>query len=209
MDLSGITLNMNLTITPEAYLEILLDESTGDVIRGSAAGQLRMAIDTRGEFNMYGQVEIVRGAYNFTLQGLINKEFVVRPGGIISWNGDPLAGEMNVTATYTQRTSLAPVLGTASNGSAAVVPVTAVMNLTGPAAAAGHQAQPGVQRRAGHAAGRPGRFHRVAAQRRAGAEPPGIQPAGVQAAFAAGLALAAPFRCAARTTRCKTAWARF
>jgi len=132
IDLSGIRLNMNLTITPEAYMEILLDESTGDVIRGSAAGQLRMAIDTRGDFNMYGQVEIVRGAYNFTLQGLINKEFVVQPGGVISWNGDPLAGEMNVTATYTQRTSLAPVLGTGSTGSAAVVPVTAVMNLTGP-----------------------------------------------------------------------------
>jgi hypothetical protein len=137
VDLSGITLNMNLTVTPEAYIEILLDESTGDVIRGSAAGQLRMAIDTRGEFNMFGQVEIVRGAYNFTLQGLINKEFVVRPGGIISWNGDPLAGEMNVTATYTQRTSLAPVLGagtstTGTGNSVAVVPVTAVMTLTGP-----------------------------------------------------------------------------
>ncbi|GAC1371120.1 MAG: hypothetical protein NVSMB30_10500 [Hymenobacter sp.] len=132
IDLSGITLNMNLTVTPDAYLEILLDESTGDVIRGSAAGQLRLAIDTRGEFNMYGQVEIVRGAYNFTLQGLVNKEFVVRPGGVISWNGDPLAGEMNVTATYTQRTSLAPVLGTGATGAAAVVPVTAVMTLTGP-----------------------------------------------------------------------------
>jgi hypothetical protein len=66
------------------------------------------------------------------LQGLVNKEFLVRPGGIVSWNGDPLAGEMNITATYTQRTSLAPVLGTASNGAAAVVPVTAVMSLTGP-----------------------------------------------------------------------------
>jgi hypothetical protein len=132
VDLSGLKLNMNLTITPEAYVEILLDESTGDVIRGSAAGQLRLAIDTRGEFNMYGQVEIVRGAYNFTLQGLVNKEFVVRPGGLISWNGDPLAGEMNITATYTQRTSLAPVLESGASGSVAVVPVTAVMNLTGP-----------------------------------------------------------------------------
>ena len=132
VDLSGVTLNMNLTITPEAYVEILLDESTGDVIRGSAAGQLRLAIDTRGEFNMYGQVEIVRGAYNFTLQGLVNKEFVVRPGGIISWNGDPLAGEMNISATYTQRTSLAPVLESGASSSVAVVPVTAVMNLTGP-----------------------------------------------------------------------------
>ncbi|MFD2786450.1 translocation/assembly module TamB domain-containing protein [Hymenobacter rubripertinctus] len=131
-DLSGIRLNMNLDITPDAYVELLLDESTGDIIRGTATGQLRLNIDTRGDFNMYGQVEIVRGAYNFTLQGLVNKEFVVRPGGTIAWNGDPLAGEMNVSATYTQRTSLAPVLFNSNNTSAAVVPVTAVMNLTGP-----------------------------------------------------------------------------
>ncbi|GAB3636985.1 hypothetical protein GCM10027422_25750 [Hymenobacter arcticus] len=133
VDLSGIQLNMNLTVTPDAYLEILLDEATGDVIRGTATGQLRLAIDTRGDFNMYGQVEIVRGAYNFTLQGLVNKEFVVQPGGVITWNGDPLDGQMNVTATYTQRTSLAPILSTSGSGtSGAVVPVTAVMNLTGP-----------------------------------------------------------------------------
>ncbi|WP_375417763.1 translocation/assembly module TamB domain-containing protein [uncultured Hymenobacter sp.] len=131
VDLSGLQLNMNLTVTPDAYMEILLDESTGDIIRGTAAGQLRLNIDTRGAFNMYGQVEIVRGAYNFTLQGLVNKEFQVRPGGLISWNGDPLAGEMNVTAAYTQRTSLAPVLENTSGGGA-VVPVTAVMTLTGP-----------------------------------------------------------------------------
>ncbi len=131
IDLSGLQLNMNLTVTPDAYMEILLDESTGDIIRGTAAGQLRLNIDTRGDFNMFGQVEIVRGAYNFTLQGLINKEFQVRPGGLISWNGDPLAGEMSVTAAYTQRTSLAPVLESAAGGGA-VVPVTAVMTLTGP-----------------------------------------------------------------------------
>ena len=132
VDLSGIRLNMNLTVTPDAYLEILLDEATGDVMRGTATGQLRLNIDTRGDFNMYGQVEIVRGAYNFTLQGLVNKEFVVRPGGVVTWNGDPLDGQMNVSATYTQRTSLAPILQGSSGTSGAVVPVTAVINLTGP-----------------------------------------------------------------------------
>ncbi|SES99394.1 translocation/assembly module TamB domain-containing protein [Hymenobacter actinosclerus] len=134
VDLSGLRLNMNLDITPDAYVELLLDESTGDIMRGTATGQLRLNIDTRGDFNMYGQIEIVRGAYNFTLQGLVNKEFVVRPGGTIAWNGDPLAGELNVTATYTQRTSLAPVLfqTAGTNPNTSQVPVTAVMNLTGP-----------------------------------------------------------------------------
>jgi hypothetical protein len=79
---------------------------------------------------MYGQLEIARGAYNFTLQGLVNKEFQVRPGGTLTWNGDPLAGQMDVTATYTQRTSLQPILPSeqSTNYTASV---TAVMHLTG------------------------------------------------------------------------------
>ncbi|WP_400193908.1 translocation/assembly module TamB domain-containing protein [Hymenobacter sp. B81] len=133
VDLSGIIFNGVFDVTPDAYMEVILDESTGDVIRGSAAGQLRLNIDTRGDFNMYGQLEIVRGAYNFTLQGLVNKEFQVRPGGSLTWNGDPLAGQMDVTATYTQRTPLAPILqqGSDVGNENATASVTAVMHLTG------------------------------------------------------------------------------
>lgn len=128
VDLSGILLNATFDVTPDAYMEVILDETTGDVIRGSATGQLRMNIDTRGDFNMYGQLEVVRGAYNFTLQGLVNKEFQVRPGGTLTFNGDPMKGEMDVTAAYTQRTSLAPIVGTEGNFYASV---TAVMHLSG------------------------------------------------------------------------------
>ncbi|GAB3837835.1 translocation/assembly module TamB domain-containing protein [Hymenobacter jeollabukensis] len=134
VDLSGIILNATFDVTPDAYMEVILDETTGDVIRGSATGQLRMNIDTRGEFNMYGQLEVVRGAYNFTLEGLVNKEFQVRPGGTLTWNGDPMQGQMDVTAAYTQRTSLAPILGTTSADTEVgnvYASVTAVMHLTG------------------------------------------------------------------------------
>lgn len=130
VDLSGILLNCVFDVTPDAYMEVILDETTGDVIRGTASGQLRLNIDTRGDFNMYGQLEVVRGAYNFTLQGLVNKEFQVRPGGTLTWNGSPLEGQMDVTAAYTQRTSLAPILN-ATEGSATFASVTAIMHLTG------------------------------------------------------------------------------
>jgi hypothetical protein len=102
------------------------------VVRGSGNGRLRMNIDTRGEFTMDGQVEIVRGAYNFTLYNLINKEFIIRPGGTITWNGDPYAGIMNITATYTQNVLIPQSL---LNNDATLtnirIPVMAVMNLTG------------------------------------------------------------------------------
>ena len=131
VNLAGINMNFNLNITPDAYIEIILDQSTGDIVRGSGTGRVRMNIDTRGEFSMDGQVEIARGAYNFTLYNIINKEFLIRPGGTITWNGDPYAGIMDITATYTQTVPIPASLGVTGN-SAARVPVTAVMNLEGP-----------------------------------------------------------------------------
>ncbi len=133
-DLSGLRLVMNLDVTPDAQLEVIFDENTGDIIRGTGQGRVALNIDTRGNFTMYGNVEIVRGRYNFTLLGVVNKEFIVRPGGTISWNGDPYGGLLNLTATYTQKTSLQPILGALTDivgNTNVVVPVVALMDLKG------------------------------------------------------------------------------
>ncbi|MDQ4140063.1 MAG: translocation/assembly module TamB, partial [Bacteroidota bacterium] len=92
VDLAGINLNFNLGITEEAELEIIFDEETGDIVRGSGNGRINLNIDTRGEFTMDGQVEIVQGYYNFTLYNIIRKGFNIPPGGTITWNGDPYGG---------------------------------------------------------------------------------------------------------------------
>ncbi|MEJ8802664.1 translocation/assembly module TamB domain-containing protein [Pontibacter sp. H249] len=128
VDLSGINLDFNLNVTDDAYFEIIIDRTTGDVIRGSGNGDIRMTIDTRGEFNMYGGFEITNGAYNLNLlEGLVSREFRVVPGGTITWNGDPTAGVMNIVAEYTQLTSLQP-LGYQNVRE----PVTVEIGLTGP-----------------------------------------------------------------------------
>ncbi|HEY4650896.1 MAG TPA: translocation/assembly module TamB domain-containing protein [Pontibacter sp.] len=130
VDLSGINMNFNLSVTDDAYFEIIIDRTTGDVIRGSGSGDIRMTIDTRGDFNMYGVFEIAKGAYNLNLlEGLVTREFNVQPGSTISWNGDPLGGIMNITGNYTQMASLP--LGETSTLQGRY-PVTAVIDLDGP-----------------------------------------------------------------------------
>jgi hypothetical protein len=135
-NLSGINLTFNLDITEDAETSIIFNERAGDIIRGRGNGRIRLVIDTRGDFSMFGNYEIVRGAYNFTLAGLISKEFMIREGGTISWSGDPLGGTMDLTAAYRQLTRL-PFLenqGAAMAADAANrvrYPVTAVMALKG------------------------------------------------------------------------------
>lgn len=109
VDLSRLVMNMNVEITPDAFAEIILDRKTGDIIRGNARGKINMKVDTKADFEMFGGVEIVQGAYNFTFQNLFNKEFGVASGSTITWSGDPLKGIMNIKATYLQRASFAPM----------------------------------------------------------------------------------------------------
>lgn len=110
VDISGIKMNFNLDITPDAYAEIIFDKRTGDIIRGNGSGHLKLEIDTRGDFYLYGNYQITKGAYNFTLANLINKEFTIQPSSSISWFGDPYQGVLDIDATYRQTASLKPLI---------------------------------------------------------------------------------------------------
>lgn len=107
---TGITLDLNLDITPDAYCEIIFDIKSGDIIRGNGNGDIRLQLDTKGEFTMFGAFEFERGFYNFTLYDVINKEFSINKGSRISWYGDPYTGQLALVASYKQITSFAPVI---------------------------------------------------------------------------------------------------
>jgi len=134
-ELSGLTLDLNIDVTPDAYTEIIFDIKSGDIIRGRGRGDLRLQVDTKGEFNMFGRIDFTEGAYNFTLYDLINKEFQIKPGSSIAWYGDPYEGNLNITASYRQLTSMAPVLSDQSVASDPAIrrkyPVEVLLKLDG------------------------------------------------------------------------------
>lgn len=103
--ISGLTLEFDIEVTPDAYCELIFDIKTGDIIRGRGRGNLKLRLDTDGEFNMFGPLEITEGAYNFTVPNLLNKEFSVVPGSRITWYGDPYNATLDLDATYLQRAS--------------------------------------------------------------------------------------------------------
>lgn len=101
--ISGIKLDFEIDVTPDAYVELIFDIKAGDIIRGRGNGNLKMILDTSGDFELFGDLTITEGAYNFTIPTFgINKEFKVVPGSTIAWYGDPYAGVLNLEATYRQ-----------------------------------------------------------------------------------------------------------
>ena len=103
--ISGLTLEFDIDVTPDAYCELIFDIKTGDIIRGRGRGSLKLRLDTDGEFSIFGPLEITEGAYNFTVPNLLNKEFDVVPGSRITWYGDPYNATLDLDATYLQRAS--------------------------------------------------------------------------------------------------------
>ena len=105
--ISGVRLDFDLDITNDAYMELIFDIKTGDIIRGRGNGNINMTLDTQGDFQLFGDINIVEGGYNFTIPNFINKEFSIQPGSTITWYGDPYAGILNLKAIYRQMASLA------------------------------------------------------------------------------------------------------
>ncbi len=130
-NLSGIKLKMNFEITPDAEFQIIFDQSVGDVMKGVGAGNISMEINNLSTFTMYGQVEVLKGSYLFTLKNLINKEFIIKPGGTISWFGDPFQADLNIRAIYKVTASLYDLIPDPSYQSGQRIPINLAMNLTG------------------------------------------------------------------------------
>ncbi|MFN5319768.1 MAG: translocation/assembly module TamB domain-containing protein [Bacteroidia bacterium] len=103
---SGYALNFDLEVTPDAEMRLLFDPKVGDILTGNGTSNLRLEYNENGDFNVFGDYNIDKGEYLFTLQNVINKKFIVQKGGKISFGGDPYNADINLTATYRVRTPL-------------------------------------------------------------------------------------------------------
>ena len=114
---SGIKMDLNFELTPEAYGEVQFDKQSGDIMRANGSGKLNFKVDTRGGFDMTGDYNIERGDYTFTFKNILNKKFNITRGSKISWTGNPYEAVVDIKAVYSQNLSyLGSVIDTTNRG---------------------------------------------------------------------------------------------
>jgi hypothetical protein len=106
----GVSIEMNLTMTEDAVVNMIFDEYKNDIITGEGNGNLRISMSNKGEFDMFGTYTITSGDYLFTALNVVNKPFKVREGGTIRWTGDPINATLDIIADYQVRTPLSSFL---------------------------------------------------------------------------------------------------
>jgi hypothetical protein len=127
-EIKGLELDFDLNVNQNADIEIVIDRNSGSTIQGSGSGNLLIAINTNGKFNMYGDFIIYKGIYNYAYGGLVQKKLEVEKGGNIQWNGDPLKAQLNLKAVYKTNANPSILLDNPINRS---IPINVELNLTG------------------------------------------------------------------------------
>ena len=131
---SSMDISLALDVRPNAEVQLVIDPTVGDIIKGTGTGLLNLRINPEADiFEMYGDYTIEKGSYLFTLQNVFNKWFEIEPGSTIQWTGEPLDAILNIDAVYKLKASLQPLLEgslTESNRSTRAVPVECFIHLT-------------------------------------------------------------------------------
>lgn len=96
---SNFFVTMNLTANPACKIDVILDEATGDVIKGRGNGLLNITVGTREPLTIRGKYDITDGEYKFNFQTFLQKYFSI-DNGSITWNGDPYEAQINIDAEY-------------------------------------------------------------------------------------------------------------
>ncbi len=129
-ELEYFTTDIAIEATPNADVELVLDEVLGDVIKARGSGNMRLKILEDESLELYGLYTLVSGDYLFTLQNIINKPFEIIPGGTILWSGDLYEAQVNIDAKYSLSTDLQGLVSNA-NYNNENVNVDLIINLSG------------------------------------------------------------------------------
>jgi len=96
---SNIVVNMHLNANPACMIDVILDEETGDIIKGQGTGSLNIKVGNKEPLSIRGKYEITKGDYTFNFQTFFKKPFTLNRGSI-TWNGDPMQAIIDIDAEY-------------------------------------------------------------------------------------------------------------
>lgn len=131
---TALEINIDLDVTPDAEVQLIMDPLAGDVMKGTGTGSLNINLNRKGEFKIYGDYFIEDGDYLFTLRSIFNKRFIVQNGGKISFNGNMADAEIDIKAIYKLKAPLYDIMPVGLFPDEKLkesIPVECVLNLTG------------------------------------------------------------------------------
>lgn len=101
-----LIINLQIDATRDALMRMIIDPNTNDQINAWGEGGVRIAFETGQELKIFGSYTAEKGSYSLNLQDIISKDFIVDNGSTITFTGDPMKADLNISAHYNVQANL-------------------------------------------------------------------------------------------------------
>lgn len=108
--LKGINLSGNAEITPESTIRIIIDPVNGDFVEAKGTANINATLDASTKMSLTGRYEISEGKYEMSLNQLIKRSFSIEKGSTITFSGDAMEADLDITARYTVNATAADLV---------------------------------------------------------------------------------------------------
>lgn len=128
---SDMFITLQLDVTPDADIQLIINPQSGDVITANGAGNVRIEYDVNNDFRMYGGYTINQGNFSFNLQNLIMKQFRIEEGSNIVFSGIPENARLDIRAIHSLTASLYDLMSSdiLASTDRSSIPVEAILSL--------------------------------------------------------------------------------
>lgn len=132
---SDYSITLDVGITPQANITLLMDPATGDYIKATGKGNMILEYGSvNDEVLLNGTYIVDKGLYHFTFQDIILKDFSINNSSRITFNGDPEVADLDIEAAYTIQANLTDLDESFSQDkdlNRTTVPVEAILKVAG------------------------------------------------------------------------------
>lgn len=103
----SIKLHVGASPAVEAFVEI--DKESGNVLSARGNGVIDLEV-TPDIFSIIGDYTITSGNYKFVALGLASRDFSIKEGSTVRFNGDIFESNLNIDATYRTKASVSTLI---------------------------------------------------------------------------------------------------
>lgn len=113
--IGNMTVNLALEATDKSEVTIILDELNGDNLRARGNARLNVSMLPSGDVSVLGRYDVTEGEYSLTYQ-VLKKQFAIEKGSSITFVGDPLKAQVDITAVYRTTALASDLLASETSG---------------------------------------------------------------------------------------------
>lgn len=98
--ISGFDIKTKISVNEESQLTIIVDEQSGDNLNVNGNANLSFSMNPLGTMSLTGSYIVDDGRYKLNFYDLAKREFQIVKGGSVTWSGDVMEAQVNITTRY-------------------------------------------------------------------------------------------------------------